>query len=60
MSASDRRALIDRDAPSPSIRRQCALLGVARSGVYRPRKPANDNDAALRSDEPRLNSSHRR
>jgi DNA invertase Pin-like site-specific DNA recombinase len=30
-----------------SLRRQCALLGVARSGVYRPRKPANDNDAAL-------------
>ena len=47
MSASDRRALIDRDAPSPSIRRQCALLGVARSGVYRPPRPANDNDLAL-------------
>src|SRR5205823_3570663 len=47
MSASDRRALIDRDAPSPSIRRQCALLGVARSRVYRPPRPANDNDLAL-------------
>jgi putative transposase len=47
MSASDRRALIDRDAPSPSIRRQCALLGVARSSVYRPPRPANDNDLAL-------------
>ncbi len=32
---------------SLSVRRQCALLGVARSGVYRARKPANDNDAAL-------------
>jgi len=29
MSASDRRALIDRGA-SLSIRRQCVLLGVAR------------------------------
>src|SRR5438105_2066519 len=47
MSASDRRALIDRDAPSPSIRRQCALLGVVRSSVYRPPRPANDNDLAL-------------
>jgi putative transposase len=47
MSASDRRALIDRGATSPSVRRQCALLGVARSGVYRPPRPANDNDLAL-------------
>ena len=47
MSASDRRGLIDRGAPSLSIRRQCALLGVARSGVYRARRPANANDLAL-------------
>ena len=47
MSASDRRGLIDRGAPSLSIRRQCALLGVARSGVYRAPRPANDNDLAL-------------
>src|SRR5689334_18118182 len=47
MSASDRRALIDRGARLPSIRRQCALLGVARSGVYRARRPANDNDLLL-------------
>ena len=44
MSAPGRRALIDRAAGRPSIRRQCALLGVARSGVYRPPRPANDND----------------
>ncbi len=43
MSAPDRRALLDRDHPALSIRRQCALLGVARSGVYRP-QPANDDD----------------
>ena len=47
MSASDRRALIDRGARLPSIRRQCALLGVARSGVYRTPRPANDNDLLL-------------
>jgi transposase-like protein len=47
MSAPDRRAMLDRADKSLSVRRQCALLSVARSGVYRERKPANDNDAAL-------------
>jgi len=47
MSAPDRRALVDRDHRAPSIRRQCALLGVARSGVYRPLRAANDNDLVL-------------
>jgi putative transposase len=47
MSAPDRRALVDRAAGRPSVRRQCALLGVARSGVYRPPRPANDNDLLL-------------
>jgi putative transposase len=47
MSTPDRRALIDRDHRQPSIRRQCALLGVARSGVYRKPPPANDNDLVL-------------
>jgi putative transposase len=47
MSASDRRVLIDRSEPLLSIRRQCVLLGVARSGVYRAPRPANDNDLAL-------------
>src|SRR5258705_10339975 len=47
MSAPDRRALVDRDHRAPSIRRQCALLGVARSGVYRPLRAANDNDPVL-------------
>ena len=36
MSAPDRRAMLDRGACELSIRRQCALLGLARSGVYRP------------------------
>ncbi|HKM82704.1 MAG TPA: IS3 family transposase [Candidatus Acidoferrum sp.] len=47
MSAPDRRAMLDRADRALSLRRQCALVGVARSGVYRPRKPANDNDVAL-------------
>jgi putative transposase len=47
MSAPDRRAMLDRADGALSLRRQCALVGVARSGVYRARKPANDNDAAL-------------
>lgn len=44
MSASDHRTLVDRGAVSPSIRRQCALLGVAPSGAYRGPRPANDNE----------------
>ena len=47
MSAPDRRAMLDRADKALSLRRQCALLGVARFGVYRPAKPANDNDASL-------------
>ena len=47
MSAPDRRALLDRDHRKLSIRRQCVLLGVTRSGVYRQRQPANDNDLAV-------------
>ena len=44
MSASDGRAKLDRAHPELSIRRQCAMLGLARSGVYREARPANDND----------------
>ena len=47
MSASNRPAKLDRDHPDLSVRRQCAMLGVARSGVYRKPAPANDNDLAL-------------
>jgi putative transposase len=39
--------MLDRADGALSVRRQCALLGVARSGVYRAVKPANDNDATL-------------
>jgi putative transposase len=47
MSAPDRRAKLDRDHPSLSMRRQCAMLGLARSGVYRLPRPANDDDLVL-------------
>jgi putative transposase len=46
MSAPDRRALVDR-GDALSIRKQCGLLGVARSSLYRPPRPANDDDLAL-------------
>jgi integrase len=39
MSAPDRRGLLQRDHQSLSIRRQCQLLSVARSSVYRPPRP---------------------
>jgi putative transposase len=48
MSAPDRKRLLDREHRVLSMRRQCALIGVARSGVYRASKPVNDNDATLR------------
>jgi putative transposase len=39
MSVPDRRVRLDRAHRSVSIRRQCQLLGLARSGVYRMRIP---------------------
>jgi putative transposase len=48
MSKPDREAMLDQAHPHLSVRRQCALLGLARSGVYRPKAPANDDaDLAL-------------
>jgi putative transposase len=47
MSALDRRARLNPDHGKLSIRRQCALLGVARSSVYRQRQAANDDDLAV-------------
>ena len=51
MSAPDRRAMLDRADKSLSVRRQCALLSVGRSGVYRAGKPANDGALMRRIDE---------
>lgn len=46
MSVPDRRALVA-GGGAPSIRKQCQLLGLARSGVYRKPRPANDDDLAV-------------
>jgi putative transposase len=40
-------AMLDRERKELSIRRQCTLLGLARSTVYRPRAPANDDDLVV-------------
>lgn len=42
MSTPDRRGMLDRADMALSIRRQCMLRGVARSGICRPPRPAND------------------
>ncbi len=47
MSKPDREAMLDRAHPRLSVRRQCALLGLARSGVYRPAPAENEADLAL-------------
>jgi putative transposase len=47
MSTPDRRELVERGHAKLSIRRQCGLLGLARSGLYRPPPAANENDLVL-------------
>ena len=47
MSKPDRKAMLDRGAPAPSVRRQCALLRLARSGVYRRPAEPDPEDLAL-------------
>jgi putative transposase len=47
MSAPDRRAMVERPGKHLSVRRQCALVGVARSGVYRPKPIAEADDLAV-------------
>src|SRR3954463_9239033 len=47
MSTPDLRAMLDRDHPMLSVRRQCALLSLARSGVYRPVLTEDETDLAL-------------
>jgi len=47
MSARDRRAKVEQAGSDVSVRRQCALLNVARSGVYRPRPEPNAQDLVL-------------
>jgi putative transposase len=47
MSAPARCAKVERTAKDLSVRRQCALLNVARSGVYRPKPETSADDLAL-------------
>jgi putative transposase len=46
MSMPDRRAMIDPAKSDLSVRRQCELLALARSGVYRPKSATATNDLA--------------
>jgi putative transposase len=49
MSRTERVAMIDRGRADLSVRRQCALLGLARSGVYRrPAAPDPEQLALMR------------
>ena len=47
MSLARRRQLVDREHQSLSITRQCALLGVSRSGLYYRPKGVSREDLAL-------------
>jgi putative transposase len=47
MSAPARRAKVERSGAELSVRRQCVLLNVARSGVYRPQPETSAGDLAL-------------
>ena len=47
MSVPERRALVERAGADLSVRRQCELLDVARSGVYRVKARVAANDLAL-------------
>jgi putative transposase len=47
MSAPERRTRVERTAEDFSVRRQCELLNVARSGVYRPKTEPSVEDLAL-------------
>jgi putative transposase len=49
MSTPDRRAMVERPGKDLSVRRQCTLLNLARSGVYRPKPvPVADDLAVMR------------
>ena len=39
--------MVERSGKDLSVRRQCALVGVARSGIYRPKPVAGGDDLAV-------------
>jgi putative transposase len=47
MSATDRRAMVDPVKDDLSVRRQCVLLDLSRSGVYRPKPVVGADDLAM-------------
>ena len=47
MSAPHRKAMVDRDKDDLSVRRQCELLDLSRSGVYRSKPATPDDDLTL-------------
>ena len=47
MSAPDRRATVERAGNDLSVRRQCALLSLTRSAVYRPKPVTRADDLAV-------------
>jgi hypothetical protein len=44
MSKPDREAMLDRDHAELSIRRQCQLLSLCRSGFYWAKRPPGEGD----------------
>ncbi|WP_409997275.1 IS3 family transposase [Bradyrhizobium cosmicum] len=47
MSVPERRAMVERSGENLSVRRQCALLNLARSGVYRSGPVTGADDLAM-------------
>ena len=50
MSPARRRQMVDREHPSLSLVRQCALLGVSRSSIYYQPRAASTEDLSLMSE----------
>ena len=51
MSAPDRRAMVERPGNDLSVRRQCVLLSLTRSGVYRCRRGGRSGHGCAGIDE---------
>ena len=56
--SGDKRAFVDRSLPSPSIRRQCELLGLNRSTLYYRAAPENEENRRLMSAIDRVYTEH--
>ena len=47
MSRTERRALVEREAPALPVSRQCRLLSVSRASVYRRAAPVSKEDCTI-------------